>query len=210
MQPGKTFCLGLSRTGTTSLHAAAVILGLSAVHFPLRLAQNWMAGDFSPAALGPFDFYSDLPVPTYFREFDRACPSARFILTVRDPEQWIDSAERYFASSPPNSPATLQRDLVRLVGYGMLRFHRQRFLDVYRRHTDDVLGYFKDRPADLLVLDLTKELDPWQPLARFLNRPLPERRFPRLASPAIGDLTRVTPAELQDKQRRMLDLVDRA
>jgi hypothetical protein len=207
METGKTFCLGLSRTGTTSLHAAAVILGLASVHYPLRLAMRWMAADFSEAAIGPFSFYTDLPVPVYFREFDRTCKGARFILPTRDPDSWIESVERYFTDSAPNSAETLNRDLVRLVGYGMLRFHRQHFLDVYHRHTEEVLEYFRDRPADLLILDTVKEPNPWEPLCRFLGCPVPDRTFPHLRSPAIGDLTRVTPGEMPEKQPRMFALV---
>lgn len=200
--------IGLSRTGTTSLHAAAVILGFSAIHYPLRLAPKWLAGDFSPQAVGPFDFYTDLPVPAYFREFDRSCPNSRFILTVRDPESWADSVERWFAGTAPNSPSTARRDVVRLVCYGLLNFQRQRFLDIYRRHTNEVLEYFRDRPADLLVLDLTRETDPWTPLCGLLGRPVPERRFPHLKTPAIGDLQFVLPEERGDKQLQMIRLVD--
>src|SRR5690242_14275153 len=152
MNDSKVFGLGLSRTGTTSLHAAAVILGFPAVHYPLGLASRWMGADFSPDAMGPFSAYTDLPVPVYFREFDRACPNSRFILTLRDPARWIDSVERYFGSRP-SSEQTLQRDILRLLCYGVSNFHRQRFLDVYHRHTDQVTDYFCDRPADLLVFD---------------------------------------------------------
>jgi hypothetical protein len=206
MGAGRIFGLGLSRTGTTSLHAAGVILGLSAVHYPGPLATRWMAGNFSAETLGPFAFWTDLPVPVYFREFDRACPNSRFIMTVREPDAWVDSVERWFARTPPSSEKTLQRDLVRLICYGVCNFHRQRFLDVYQRHTDQVTEYFRDRPSDLLVLDLTKETDPWHRLCRFLNHPVPEAKFPHLTSPSIGDLRIVLPEEVADKRRRLSDL----
>lgn len=207
METWRVFGLGLSRTGTTSLHAAAVILGFPAVHHPLGLATRWMSGDFSRGTMGPFSVYTDLPVPVYFREFDSACPNSRFILTVRDPAAWIDSVERYFTSSPPSSEQTLQRDVIRLLCYGVSKFHRQRFLDVYLRHIDQVTDHFRNRPGDLLVFDLAKESDPWLALARFLERPAPRVRYPHLLSPAIGDLQRVTSDQLPDKRRRMFALV---
>lgn len=209
MSAGKVFVLGLSRTGTTSLHAAAVILGFSAIHYPLRLAPKWMAGDFSPQAVGPFDFYTDLPIPEYFREFDRSCPNARFILTVRDPESWADSVARWFAASSPSSERTAQRDAVRLLCYGMYNFHRQRYLDVYRRHRDEVLDYFRDRSSDLLVLDLTTETEPWEPLCRFLGRPTPELTFPHLRTPTLGSLHFVLKEEISDKRNRLLRLIEK-
>ena len=208
MEVRKVFGLGLSRTGTTSLHAAAVLLGFSAIHYPLRLSPKWMAGDFSPAAIGPFQFYTDLPIPAYYREFDRACPNSRFVLTVRDAEEWAESVARWYAEMPPSSPRTVQRDVIRLISYGVHNFHRQRFLDIYRRHGDDVLDYFRDRPRDLLVLDLAAETDPWMPLCRFLDRPVPERDFPHLRTPAIGNLQFVLPQERNEKQRRMIRLVN--
>jgi Sulfotransferase domain len=204
----KIFGVGLSRTGTTSLHAAAVLLGFSAIHYPLRLTPNWIAGNFSPATIGPFAFYTDLPVPVYFREFDRACPGSRFILTSREPSAWADSVENWFAKMPPSSPRTAQRDIVRLVCYGVHNFHRQRFLDVYRRHTDEVIGYFRDRPDDLLVLDLTTQASPWEPLCRFLGKPEPERVFPHLRTPAIGNLQFVLEEEIGEKKRRMVRLLE--
>jgi hypothetical protein len=208
MELRRIFGLELSRTGTTSLHAAAVILGFSAIHYPARLAAKWMAADFSPEAMSPFEFYTDLPVPVYFREFDRARPHARFILTLRHADAWVESVERWFASSPPSSPRTVQRDVIRLVCYGVDDFHRQRFLDVYRRHTEQVTEYFRDRPEDLLVLDPTTEPDPWAPLCRFLDRPVPRRKFPHLKTPAIGNLQWVMPEEIGDKQRRMIRLAE--
>jgi Sulfotransferase domain len=207
MATGRIFGLGLSRTGTTSLHAAGVILGFSAVHYPGPLATRWMAGNFADETLGPFAFWTDLPVPVYFREFDRTCPGSRFIMTVREPEVWVESVERWFARTPPSSEKTLQRDLVRLICYGVFSFHRQRFLDVYKRHTDQVMEYFRDRPIDLLVLDLTKETDPWGRLCPFLDRPVPETKFPHMSSPSIGDLRMVLPQEVADKRRRIGEFI---
>lgn len=209
MESKRIFGVGLSRTGTTSLHAAAVILGFSSIHYPMRLAPSWMAGNFSTETIGPFDVLSDLPVPTYFREFDRICPDSKFILTQRDAEQWIESVDRWYRTMPPSSPRTVQRDVIRLICFGVHNFHRQRFMDVFQRHSDDVLEYFLDRPNDLLVLDLTSETNAWNPLCRFLGRQVPDRSFPHLKTPAIGDLQSVSAEEMTEKGRRMIELADR-
>lgn len=207
MKNERIFGLGLSRTGTTSLHAAAVILGYSSVHYPSHLAPQWMAANFSPASINPFEFYTDLPVPVYFRDFDRAWPNARFILTYRDPEIWIESAERWFASEPPSSPKTIQRDVIRLISYGVHNFHRQHFLDVYRRHVDQVREYFRNRPGDFLFLDIANEPAPWGLLCGFLDRPVPGQKFPHLKKPSLGNLQMVLPEEVAEKRLRICQLV---
>ena len=46
---GKVIGIGLSRTGTTSLHGALVLLGYPAVHAFVR--RNWIEGDFQTDVL---------------------------------------------------------------------------------------------------------------------------------------------------------------
>jgi hypothetical protein len=91
----KVFCLGLSRTGTSSLHAAALILRIPAIHYPIELTPRWFNGDFSRAATEPYQLISDLPTPLFFEEFDVAHPGAKFILTYRNVDRWLDSVEKH-------------------------------------------------------------------------------------------------------------------
>jgi hypothetical protein len=210
---GKIFGLGLSRTGTTSLHAAAVLLGFSAVHYPLcyrNLARHWLDGDFSPKHMAPFRCYSDLPTPTFFRELDRSHPGSKFVLTLRDPGSWADSVERQFARPLPPSPKNPLRYRIRALCYGNIGFDRSRFLDVYRRHEDAVRAHFAARPQALLVLDLARDPDAWQGLAGFLGVAAPARAFPHLRVPDLGNLSWVTESELAIKGARMQTLVEAA
>jgi type IV secretory pathway VirB3-like protein len=39
----KIFGIGLSRTGTTSLHVALVLLGQASIHYPINIAMPWLA-----------------------------------------------------------------------------------------------------------------------------------------------------------------------
>ena len=48
----------------------------------------------------------------------------------------------------------------------------------YAQHNTDIIAHFKDRPNDLLVLDLTKG-DTWQPLCDFLEVSIPNLPFPK-------------------------------
>lgn len=207
---GKIFGLGLSRTGTTSLHAALVLMGLSAVHYPLsyrNLARHWMDGDFSPAHTAPFRCYSDLPTPIFFRDLDRSHPGSKFVLTLRDEDAWADSIERQYARPLPPSPKNPIRHRMRELAYGSIGFDRTRYLDAYRRHHDNIRDHFAAEPDRLLVLDLSRDADAWQRLARFLGLSVPARSFPHLRVPDLGNLSWVTADELPQKSARMATLV---
>ena len=56
------FCIGLSKTGTTSVHRALEILGLRSVHCPD--ARSMLDGDFS--VLDGFDAAVDISVSCCF------------------------------------------------------------------------------------------------------------------------------------------------
>ena len=43
----KIFGIGLSRTGTSSLHLALLTMGIPAIHYPRKMAQYWMRGIFN-------------------------------------------------------------------------------------------------------------------------------------------------------------------
>jgi hypothetical protein len=207
---GKVFGLCLSRTGTTSLHAALVLMGLGSVHYPLcyrNLARHWLAADFSQAHTAPFRCYSDLPTPVYFRELDESHPGSKFVLTLRDSDAWADSIERQYARPLPPSPKNPIRHRMRELAYGSATFGRDRYLDAYRRHNDTVRDHFAARPDALLELDLSRDADAWAQLAGFLARPATQRPFPHLRVPDLGDLSWVTQEELPEKQARMTKLV---
>lgn len=207
---GKVFGLGLSRTGTTSLHAALVLMGLSSVHYPLsyrNVARHWLDGDFSPAHTAPFRCYSDLPTPSFFRELDQSHPGSKFVLTVRDADAWADSIERQYARPLPPSPKNPLRHRMRELAYGSIEFERTPYLEAYRRHNDAVRDYFAARSNALLVLDLARDAGAWQRLADFLDRPAPTNSFPHLRVPDLGDLSWVTGGELPEKSERMRRLV---
>ncbi len=204
----RIFGIGLSRTGTKSLHAAAVILGLPAAHYPpLTCAIRWMDGNFGPDTCGPYRLLSDVPVPAYYRDFDRAMPGSRFILTVRDEDAWLDSIEAHYKRSGPSTAGTGHRDLYRIATFGTFAFQRERFRDVFRRHNDSVVEYFRDRPGDLLVLDVARDGDAWASLAAFLGAAKPDLPFPAFSGPFGEKLALVRPEEVATKRARMMALV---
>jgi len=151
----KIFGVGLSRTGTTSLAKAISQLGFSTIHYPGLVAL--MEGHWCAAF--------DLPVVINYKELDERFPNAKFIYTVREKDSWLDSMAEYIPQHGIASP--VQRDN-RIRVYGQYKFDRDTYSAAYDRHHADVVSYFKDRPNDLLVMNIC-EGDGWGSLLTFLN-----------------------------------------
>ncbi|MBU1849693.1 MAG: hypothetical protein KKH40_03100, partial [Nanoarchaeota archaeon] len=49
----------------------------------------------------------------------------------------------------------------------------------YYQHHEDVLSYFKNRPQDLLVINVCAG-DGWEKLCSFLKLPVPNKLFPHV------------------------------
>ena len=207
MSQGKIFGIGLSRTGTTSLHIALLLLGKAAIHYPYSITRHWLEGDFSQSLIKDYDAITDIPTATYYRELDVSFPNSRFILTLRDEESWINSAKQFFNNTIPPSQDTILRDMIRLATYGSIRFEEKRFRRIYQEHNDSVKCYFENRPESLLTLDLTKGQG-WKELCEFLDiNDVPSYEFPKLQSPNLGEFSDVSYDDYQIKIAEMKRLL---
>lgn len=180
----KIFGIGLSKTGTTSLAQALEILGYRVKDYPG--IERYRAGDVTSidrTVIDGHDALTDTPIPSFFRELDQAYPGSKFILTIRDTDSWLRSCKKQFTPALAAKQNEAHRKLF-LDLYGTDVYDETKFLQGYRRHIDQVLEYFKDRPADLLVLDLTAG-DGWHKLCAFLGKPVPDRPFPKANVTAI-------------------------
>ncbi|MEX0852347.1 MAG: sulfotransferase family protein [Bauldia sp.] len=176
----KVFGIGLSKTGTTSLFAALHRLGYRAAtyrHLQALEVPGWLNGDFSMDYLTLWDAITDLPVATYFHDLDRRYPGSKFVLTCRDIDSWLDSANRHWLRRPMRDDGFGRE--VRLATYGIVGFDPARFRFVYQAHERNVRWHFRDRPDDLLVMNLA-EGDGWPELCRFLGKEAPDEPFPHV------------------------------
>lgn len=176
----KVFGIGLSRTGTKSLHQALEALGYYSDHFSthlLTLRDNTLQLKWKEVA--HYDALTDVTAAHFFCELDRRYPHSKFILTVREPQKWLRSCERHF---PPLArgkwPHGVEKILrLREEVYGTLFFDRDCFLHAYQTHIEAVKRYFRDRPDDLLILNIT-DGEGWRPICDFLSCAPPARQFP--------------------------------
>ena len=183
-RPMKVFCIGLSKTATTSLTDALRLLGLDAVHwYATKHAFRYTEGggdqgedgiDIDWTLFERHDAFADTPIARIYPQLDARYPDARFILTLRDPQRWLKSfADQFAAGGLDPYSARLHRDL-----YGVDGFDPERCLSAFQRHTSQVRAHFADRPGDLLEMDIGAG-DDWGPLCRFLDLPEPKQPFPR-------------------------------
>lgn len=195
----KIFNIGLPRTGTTSLNQALNALGFKSIHNPKYFRKHAMEGRYhfennDWRALTNFGEH-------FYPQLDQAYPNSKFILTVRDEMDWLKSWERQIGDSTGDEIPTRwawtrplrlwERKIRRIFAhdtrithmharidiFGTYKFHAERCLYVYRLHRKNVLEYFKERPHDLLVIDICGG-DGWEKLCPFLDVDIPGVPFP--------------------------------
>ncbi len=162
----KIFGIGLAKTGTSSLTIALQVLGYKAVHCPHNLS-----------IIPKVDAATDSIIARHYKALDETYPNSKFILTVRDFDEWLVSCEFFFQGMEDIVPNNEVRDEVNQKLYGGRQFHSERFTNAYNDHMKDVADYFADRPQDLLTLDICGG-EGWTPLCSFLGHQTRRGAFP--------------------------------
>ncbi len=174
----KVFCIGRNKTGTTSLDAALRALGFRMGEQAQGevLLEDWAQRRFGKIVelCRSADAFQDIPfsLPYTYQALDQAFPNSKFILSVRStPEQWFGSVTRFHTGligkgRLPNAD-DLRAYAYRATGwlwrnqelvYGInadTLYDEAIYKAHYLSHNQQVQDYFKYRPADLLVLDLS-------------------------------------------------------
>lgn len=181
----KIFGLGFHKTGVTSLAMALSLLGyhtnkgLFSIQDKLgraRILELLKKGNYQPFFDFMIDYDATLDNPWYilYKELDKAFPNSKFILTIRDDEQWLTSCKHFFKGR--------KNDIHNII-YGVNQFegNEEIYLQKYKKHIEDVNAYFKDRPEDLLIVNWENGSG-WNELCPFLNKNTINIPFPHLNS----------------------------
>ncbi len=185
---------GLGRTGTMSLKVALEILGFGPCYHMIEvMAEPSRPADWLKAAAGDLDWdvvfagyraTVDYPGCTYWRELAERYPSAKVLLSVRDPDDWFESTQ-----ATVFSPLMRQR----IKGTGAEAFFEETVWRHYGDRIDDrgfMTAAFERHaaeveralPAERLLVYRVGE--GWDRLCEFLGVPVPETPFPRTNSRA--------------------------
>jgi len=177
----KIFGIGLNKTGTNSLSRGLEMLSFKSLHYRSpkhhKLIAQVMLDNIKHErrpchGMEYADAFLDFFVPAtsnIYPKLDEAYPGSRFILTVRDPNGWLLSREKHVTSNRKN-PHYKGR---------WLTANKDAWTKRWNEHNADVKEYFKDRPEDLLVINICNG-DGWEKLCPFLDVEMPDSPFPRL------------------------------
>lgn len=199
---GKTkyFCIGLNKTGTTSLKKAFEDIGYPVGNqrkAEIIADRNYFIANFPPIVdyCQSAQVFQDVPFswPATYKWLDQAYPNSRFILTLRDDgNQWYESLTKFHTKLFGKGHLPIARDLqeANYVSKGFAYrsvalcgapendlYNKEVLLSHYHRYNQEVQEYFVGRPDDLLVINLA-EKGSYQKFIQFLGVDSPYREFP--------------------------------
>ena len=194
----KIFCVGFSKTGTTSLEKALQILGYNvckgnyannysnylmalAIHKDLEELYKIISyyDAFVDAPWGGSELYKQLCV-----DF----PNGKFILTTRNVDDWYNSLEKMFCQFSVNKEHCLE-DFHKNGRYGFVYFFKtvfnistlknneKKIKETYIKYNNSVIDYFERNKINYLQIDINDN-DKWDKICSFLNKHKPDIPFP--------------------------------
>jgi len=182
----KIFVIGANKTGTTSMTKALNILGYNLCPEDIMFTKNSkylteaLKNNYTPLfeLVKKYDAFEDRPWnhTDFYKTLNEKFPSLKFIMTIRDTKNWIDSYLRW------NKKIKLRDHwiypLVSKVCYGNEDFlsDLENMEKKYEDRNKEIIEYFKDS-NNLLIIDLEKN-EGWEKLCNFLNIKVPNKEFP--------------------------------
>lgn len=188
----KIFCVGMNKTGTTSMAKLFKEMGLAVgSQRPAELLiKDWGKSDYS--SLIKYVKYKgvafqDVPfsLPNTFKVLDREFPNSKFILTIRDsPEVWYRSLTTFHIKMFGKNGNLPSEEDLKDANYvypgwawemsqlqnptGNNIYDREMLIRSYIDYNNAVMNYFKDKPEKLLVINL-KEEEALEKICEFLH-----------------------------------------
>jgi len=208
----KVIGVGLSRTGTLSMRSALEMLVGRCYHGAIpSVEKKWHQAFWNKCmekgeldtsnyqeVLGGYKAGVDMPFIIWWKDLIRLHPSAKVILTVRDPlkwrQSWNNSIEKYFemATSFPGNwmhkilgerPSVEfminTRNTMRVESLNMTMQNAvlgdETAIKFFQEHIEEVKSHVP--PENLLIFEVK---DGWGPLCNFLQVQEPDGPFPRI------------------------------
>jgi hypothetical protein len=193
---------GFGRTGTLSLKFALETLGFDKCYHMMEVPLNSAHSTiWSSAAKGEdvdwgglFAGYKasvDWPSASFWRPMYEKYPLARVILSLRDSSQWYDSVMntiwqasetgRVAAEEKNDKEALARSEMVyQVIWDGVLKGRmkdKAYVIECYEKHNQEVIDRVPQE--NLLVY---RPGDGWEPLCRFLEKPIPSQDYPKVNS----------------------------
>jgi hypothetical protein len=170
----KIICVGQPKTGTKTLAEIFTLLGIKVSSNPNIYKINNIS--YLQKNLEIFDFFHDIPYSFNYELIDKQYPDSKFILTIRDENDWFKSLINY--QHIPNMSSCY---LLNVMYHHeiILNEHKEDVIDLYQKYNNDVITYFKNTPEKLLIINLCdknknkNETDIIQKICQFTNLKTP-------------------------------------
>ncbi|PZD76607.1 sulfotransferase [Mesonia sp. K7] len=197
----KIFCIGLNKTGTTSLEKEMLELGFIVGNQMkgTKLLYDWSKRDFNllRKLCNSAEFFQDAPFsyPFTFIVLDQMFPNSKFILTERDnAEVWYNSLTKFHSKlwGDGLNPPTIQElkkapgpnpgfryDSMTLVKNVPLDqpYKKEVLIDYYETHNKYVKEYFRHTKNKLLTINVSIPED-YKRFCDFIGRKTEKSEFP--------------------------------
>ena len=205
----KIFCIGLNKTGTTSLGSffEKNNLYVANQNEGELLLKSYLLRDFNSIIdyikKSKADVFQDVPfsLPFTFAHLDLAFPKSKFILTIRNSdEDWYQSILKFHSDFYNNKKKPTYESLKdsEYVYKGWSEqvmfdvfitdknnmYDKDEFKMVYNSYNKSVINYFKNKPDKLIVINLGIKND-FERLCSFLKISTNENVFPKITSKDI-------------------------
>lgn len=197
---------GYGRTGTKSLQLALQQLGYGKCYHMEELFRNpqgvkqWKNAMLKRKVnweelFAGYQSMVDFPGCIYYKELFDHYPDSKVVLSVRDPEAWYESARATIYSFDPRVSLKLKmllssvysstaRDLFKVILLNNKSIWGNHFdgkfedkdyaIQKFKNHIEEVKNTI---PKDRLLVHEAK--DGWEPLCKFLDKPIPKEPYPR-------------------------------
>jgi hypothetical protein len=176
MSSEKIFIIGLPRTGTTSICAALLELGIRVAH------TAYTERTFIQARA-----IADTPIFCDYQRLDIAYPGAKFIYLERAMDKWLPSISQLLLRMQENllrddggfNPIIKRCYLDIFSPFNTENIQQDNFLRAcYQRHQQQLLAYFSGRSEDLLAIDISESAS-YKKLLAFLDMNSSTQTAPR-------------------------------
>jgi hypothetical protein len=169
----RVFGIGMSRTGGGGLASALQLLGYKNVVIHDKSLNPFLLKDERTFNFtGRYDAADaavDIPTALYFAELLQEYPDAKFILTIRDKQDWYRASKAHMSQLKTHYKGAIPFRVKALLtrAYGTIDDHKTTWLEKYNKHNTEVRKVIPE--AQLLVMDIAAG-DGWLQLCGFLGR----------------------------------------
>lgn len=189
MNEMKVFLIGENKTGTTSLKKAFKIL-----NYKVCPEKFWYLNDLKHlydftsnkpeyflSLTNNYEFFEDRPwnLKDFYKKIYSIYPDCKFILTERDPKNWLMSYRRW--SIKVSLKTRKQYIIISNYLFGCddwISLDDDKVINYYSNRNLEIKNFFENK-NNLLIMDLEKG-DGWEKLCNFLNIPTIQEPFPHL------------------------------